>query len=393
MRRPILLNWQANNTYGWGLLGLNILTQWATDPEVAPLMGFPIGDADVQGIDPLRMGIIEPVARVTNSFLAALAQTGEPLLTRMQILTVEAMGNGFVRCNPERRGIRNIGRCIFEDTRPIGAREGLAPFDAILCASNWNARMLESLCSKPVVMIHEGIDHSMFFPGPRSGAMNPGRFYVFSGGKLEYRKAQDLVILAFREFARRHDDAVLVTAWHSPWPQLAAGFRGRLQVPLRTDESGRLEIGRWAVENGIRSEQFVELPPLANQTMPFILREMDCALQVSRAEACTNLPAKEAMACGTPVILADNTGVKDLIDADNCVPLRHQVPVVPFANSGTDGWGESSVDEIVAALERLYTDTRLRRSIGARGADWIVERGRTWRDHSLALKRYLLGMC
>jgi hypothetical protein len=40
---------------------------------------------------------------------------------------------------------------------------------------------------------------------------------VFTGGKIEFRKAQHLVLMAFREFAARHDDAVLVAAWHSPW--------------------------------------------------------------------------------------------------------------------------------------------------------------------------------
>jgi hypothetical protein len=38
---------------------------------------------------------------------------------------------------------------------------------------------------------------------------------VFSGGKLEHRKGQDLVIRAFVRFVQRHPDAVLVTAWGS----------------------------------------------------------------------------------------------------------------------------------------------------------------------------------
>jgi glycosyltransferase involved in cell wall biosynthesis len=193
-------------------------------------------------------------------------------------------------------------------------------------------------------MIHEGIDHSLFFPGPRSGVLDPDCFYVFSGGKVEFRKAHDLVILAFREFAARHDDAVLVAAWNSPWPEVS------------------------------------------------VLREMDCALQVSRCEACTNLPAKEAMACGVPVILAKNTGTLDLIDGDNCVALTTQDPVMGQPGMGTDEWGESRVEEIVSALEKLYTDTQMRKRIGAHGVQWIVDHGRTWQTHANKLKAHVLSL-
>ncbi len=390
MRRPILMNWEASNTFGWGLLGLNIFAQWANDSDVQPLMGFPISDGSVQCVDPLRIASLASARNDSNQFLAELERIGPRLLRDLQVVTVDALGNGFTCENAQRVGIRNVGRCIFENTRTDGAEAGLAKYDSLLCASRWNAELLRACSSKPVTMIHEGIDHAMFFPGPRSG-MNAGRFFVFTGGKIEHRKAQDLALLAFREFAARHDDAVLVAAWHSPWPQVSVGFQGGLAAPLRVDGQGRLEIRRWVVENGIRNEQFVELPLMPNQMMPAILREMDCSLQVSRAEACTNLPAKEAMACGVPVILADNTGVRDLVDIDNCVALRRQTAVAPVAGCGTEGWGESSVDEVIAALELLYTDTQARKRIGARGAEWIVENGRTWRNHAAAFKRYLLG--
>ena len=105
-------------------------------------------------------------------------------------------------------------------------------------------------------------------------------------------------------------------------------------------------VGRSRME--FQPHQFIELPLTANSLMPAVLREMDCALQVSRCEACTNLPAKEAMACGVPVILANNTGTRDLIDTDNCLALTSQDPVTGPDGFGTDGWGESRVEEIVA---------------------------------------------
>jgi glycosyltransferase involved in cell wall biosynthesis len=126
--------------------------------------------------------------------------------------------------------------------------------------------------------------------------------------------------------------------------------------------------------------------------MPTLLREMDAALQPSRGESCTNLPAMEAMACGVPVVIADNTGMKDLITEDNCVPLSHQGIVPPLsATYSTAGWGESSVEEIVEALEVLYVDRARRDAIGATGSGWIREH-RTWQIHASKLKDLVLSL-
>lgn len=390
MQRKIYLNWHANNRFGWGILGLNIFFHWANDPEVQPLMGMPIAETDLQMVDPLRLSSCMAAIGESNRFQAALQKENFSLRQR-GVMLIDALGNGFAVQQP-RMGAVNIGRCIFEDTRLGNLDQVLSKYDALLCASRWNADLLAAHSSKPVKMIHEGIDHSLFFPGPRSGINDPGRFRIFSGGKVEYRKAQDLVLLAFREFSARHDDAQLVTAWHSPWPRLSAGFQGRLTTPLGLDPHGMIDVRRWAAENGIAPDKVVDIGPVPNPVMPMVLREMDCALLPSRAEACTNLPAKEAMACGVPVILAENTGVRDLVGSDNCIPIRNQKPITGLPDSGSLGWGESSVDEIVAALELLYTDTQRRRAIGANGAEWILGEQRTWQAHAAQLKDFVLSL-
>jgi glycosyltransferase involved in cell wall biosynthesis len=391
MRLPVLLNWKASNTFGWGLLGLGLDLHWASDPDIRPLMGFPMGPNDFPGLDAVRAMALRQVVPESNEFLAQL-KAGKVNLRQRGVLVMDALSNGLLGPNLGHVGAHNVGRCVFEDTRLGEVDARLAKYDSLLCASRWNADLLSAASTKPVTMIHEGVDHSQFFPGPRSGFLGTGRFHVFSGGKIEFRKAHDLVLLAFREFASRHDDAVLVGAWHSPWPQVSAGFRGKLPMALGQNAQGGLEIARWVAENGIRPHQFIEVPAMPNSMLPSLLREMDCAVQVSRCEPCTNLPAMEAMACGIPVILADNTGMKDLIGQGNCVALHSQGAVVGHSECGTEGWRESSIDEIVSALEMLYTDSQRRCHIGARGAEWILEQRRTWRDHAADLKQYLLGL-
>jgi len=123
--------------------------------------------------------------------------------------------------------------------------------------------------------------------------------------------------------------------------------------------------------------------------MPQILREMDCAPQPSRAEGATNLVAMEAMACGPPVIVACDTGVKDLVDGSNCIALMHQGAVGHPADRGSAGWGENDVDEIVAALEALYQSSEMRRRVGAAAAKFM--RQRTWARHAQQLGRLVPG--
>jgi glycosyltransferase involved in cell wall biosynthesis len=118
---------------------------------------------------------------------------------------------------------------------------------------------------------------------------------------------------------------------------------------------------------------------------------MDVAIQPSRAEACTNLPVKEAMACGLPVIVGNNTGMKDLITGDNCIPLLKQAPVASIGDYHTEGWGESDVDEIVEALETMYADKARRLSVGSAAAHW-VHSNRTWQTHARRLKELILSL-
>jgi glycosyltransferase involved in cell wall biosynthesis len=386
----ILLNWPATNFYGWGIVGLNLLLHWANDSEIRPFMGAPIVPNEMAGVDPLRIAVCREAIVTSNEFqneLRRLQAEERPLPMKV----VESLGNGLFKPG-SLRGTRTVGRCIFEDTNLEPLDEKVASFDVLLCASHWNAELLRANCAKRVEIIFEGIDPSQFHPGPRSGVLDKSRFYIFSGGKVEFRKGHDLVLLAFREFSRRHDDAVLVTLWHSPWPQLSAGFQGKLGAPLELTPQGAIDVKRWVARNGIDPKKVIDIRQVPNASMPSVLREMDCALAPSRAEACTNLLAKEAIACGVPTILAANTGVKDLIAEGNSVPLTRQRAVRNYPLSGTEGWGESDVEEIVAALERLYSDTALRRKIADAGAAWMVEEGRTWSNHARQLKSLLLSL-
>ena len=385
---PVLMAWHFSNRMGWGVAGLNIFCHWAVSQDIRPRMLFPISEGDLLALGPLRrMRIAEQVAE--SNALAKRLEVARSRAVSLDIPVIFTLGNRKELAQSRIRGRKNIGRMVFEETRLEDWPEEIERYDVVLCASSWNAELIKTRFRCEPVLIHEGIDPSLFHPAPKSEILDPSRFYIFTGGKIEFRKAQDLVLLAFRIFAENHDDAVLVTAWHSPWPHLAAGFRGRLAAPIEIGADKKLAIKKWVADNGVDPGKVMDIGPLPNQLMPRVLQEMDCALQPSRAEGATNLVAMEAMACGLPVIIANNTGVKDLNHGSNCIALMHQTAVNHPEGRGSEGWGESDVDEIVAGLEALYHSGETRRNVGAAAAEFMSHR--TWARHAAELGRVVLS--
>ena len=65
----------------------------------------------------------------------------------------------------------------------------------------------------------QGVDFERFTDQPWNDELKG--FRVFSGGKYEFRKGQDIVIAAMEQFMSVRDDAFLVTSWSNPWPETA----------------------------------------------------------------------------------------------------------------------------------------------------------------------------
>jgi glycosyltransferase involved in cell wall biosynthesis len=395
MRRAII-HWGISSFFGWGVYGLNLALHWAGDPDVEAFCSFAIGEDQIS-VDRLRRRALDPFVRRSNALLAELAgRAGRTLAVDSPVLC--ALGNDF-RSTPAAHGVRlagapDVGVVFFEmpqlDAETVARAKA---FPLIVAGSTWNEQILREYGVDNVVTVIQGIDPTLFHPAPRLGKY-ADRFLVFSGGKLELRKGQDLVVAAFAEFAKRHPEALLVTAWHSPWPQFARTLdHSRRAAPIVFDAAGKtVDAGAWARANGIPESQFLDLGAVPNAFMPPILREMDVALFPNRSEGGTNLVAMECMACGVPTILSANTGHLDLIEDGVCLPLRAQSAVAGAGAGvgGTAGWGESSVEEIVETLERVHADRAAARTIGLAGAEKLA--GFTWAATAAAMKRIVLDL-
>jgi len=256
-------------------------------------------------------------------------------------------------------GEPNVGCCAIEHLVCTEHGRKIAKnYDMFIAISQWNADYLNSLALHgPTHLCHQGIDTTLFHPAPKSGLYG-NRFVIFSGGKFEFRKGQDIVVAAFKIFRQHHPEALLVTCWQNLLMPQAAAFdlAGHCHGMPEAAPNYGLQITPWLVQQGLPPDSFVDLPFTHNLLMPWVLRECDVAVFPNRCEGGTNLVAMEAMACGVPTYVAYNTGQKDIVDLMGAEPLRRQRPVKPSPDMNTvQDWGESDVEEVVEALEHVYT--------------------------------------
>jgi tetratricopeptide (TPR) repeat protein/glycosyltransferase involved in cell wall biosynthesis len=366
----VIFHWQVSSYTGWGVYGLNLLLSWSKiyGPTLLTLSEFNEADLALNSVEKARLRPAFEQSRALQAWL----QTVTDGHVEVPISVLHALGNDMIGSASKHRtqlsGKPSLGVIFFESTEfSQRARERAESFELLIAGSTWNCEILEQMGFGPRALVLQGIDPSHFHPGPRVGWFH-NRFTVFSGGKLEFRKAQDLVSLAFRAFAQRHPDALLVTAWSSPWPQFARTLEVNPAIrPVTFRADGRVDAKAWAVANGLNSDQVLDLGAVPNAELPRLYREMDVALFPNRCEGGTNLVAMECMACGVPLVISDNTGHRDLITADRCIPLERQ-GAVPGADH--IGWGESDIEEIVEALETVWRDRAAARALGSRGAEF-----------------------
>ncbi|MBF0268272.1 MAG: glycosyltransferase [Alphaproteobacteria bacterium] len=344
------LTWALSSLSGYGVYGTRLALSWLKSGRgPVALYQTPLA----LSLNPLEE------RRLALSLAAAKHFEASEELIRPAHPVLHGLGNGMAMHPLSDRvwGQPDIGCIAFEDTRFSPPEiERAKRFARLIAISAWNAQLLKGLGFENVVLARQGVSPDLFHPRPRRGMFGE-RFVVFSGGKLEYRKGQDIVLAAFRLFRQRHPEALLLTAWQSPHAEDAKAFElvGHVAGLPEKNGQGGLRIADWAAENGVPEESFIDLGYVPNAMMPAVLGECDAALFPNRCEGGTNLVAMECLAMGLPTILAANTGQKDVLDLVGGVALGRQGPVLPaHLGAGVDGWGESDVEEALEALEAIY---------------------------------------
>lgn len=264
----------------------------------------------------------------------------------------------------------NIGYCFFEHellAYPYIA-EASKKWDHIVAGSSWCEYHLRKGGMDKTSTILQGIDATRFFAQPPR--YDDGRFIVFSGGKFEFRKGQDIVIAAMRVFMQRHSDVWLSCAWHNAWPNSLKTMQQSRCINFSwRDAPCHVLLQETLAQNGLDPARVLLHPPFDNSRMSPIYTESTIGIFPNRCEGGNNMVMCEYMACGRPVIASTQSGHADVVTNDNSFCLTSYHPIMAQIDQHDTGvWFEPSVEELLEQLESAYRDRTQLESKGVRAA-------------------------
>lgn len=312
MSGTIYLSWPSNGSTGWGWYGAN-LTRWAS--RAGWIVFSP-------GID---WTSLPPEWRLEGWD----ADTSDP--GRVDVL-ITACGNRQVLPPPDYSKVDvAIAAIFFEDSDiPPAMAESLNRFDYTVCGSDWNRDLLTAAGVTNAVTILQGADQyahvgtelkvDIFDYGAVASWVRdeatPHPRRIFSGGKLEYRKGQDIVVAAFREYLKTNPDAILVTAWQNRWPKTLKGIdaAGYVSGWPAMHKDGSLDIVGWCEKNGIPRANVIDVGMPPSWALQRVMAQCDVAVFPNRTEGGHNLVAAECLAVGLPTWATFTTGQAHLRD-------------------------------------------------------------------------------
>lgn len=384
----------VGSSHGWGICGKYIAREMAGLTDMRLLSDQftleTVGDElEYQALAGLRFGPQDGAgAQVVNG----ITTLPHALLTCIADKTLRPW-------MPAVWGKRTVGYTFFEENvlDPAWIEMGRRSFDAIATGSSWNTEVLKGYGLTEVETVIQGVDGRVFFPWPEEvagGGLSGreflrGRFVIFSGGKFELRKGQDIVIRAVGILQQRHPDVVLVNAWYNPWPQSIETMRGSplLRMPAMSGKYGEV-MTRLLAENGLDVSRVVTLGPRPNALMARIYRNTDVGLFPNRCEGGTNLVLMEYMACGKPVVAVDATGHRDVVRAEHAMVIKIKGEnTIGGPGGAVARWPEPDLDDAVEKLEWAYQHRAEAAALGSKAGEAMKKC--TWSEAAKGFLRML----
>ena len=268
------------------------------------------------------------------------------------------------------RGTHNFGYTFFENELMPESLTNGRDYDLVFAGSTWcKERLLDAGLQHTDVLI-QGVDQRIFYPITTD--KNRDQFVIFSGGKFELRKGQDLVLRAIKVLQEKYADIVLMNVWYNKWPQTMQMMALSPHIRFQLRGNSWLEVmDHLYIINGIDPGRVVTYPIVSNHQLRSLYRQTDLGLFPNRCEGGTNLVLMEYMACAKPVIASYTSGHKDILTQDNSLMLTElrRFPVRDPQNRLVASWEDPSLDEIIAAIEYAYNHREEIKAIGRQAGE------------------------
>jgi len=351
----LYLVFPLGHNYGWGVCGRYLAKELAKIAETRLLTGAD----DINKVDD----------EIDRLFLKGISADREAVAGDLPGAVIQAiMGHNLLPMEGRVTGRPHIGYTFFEHSflPPQSIEDARRIFDIVVAGSSWCEDVLRQHGLQDTACIVQGVDRTIFNACENRKTLFDDRFVIFSGGKLEFRKGQDLVIRAFKVMQDRHDDVLLVNSWFNPWPSSMRTMSSSPYIHFTCESDNYLRnIEGLLVMNGVNPKNVVTLPPKPNVAMAAIYKNTDCGLFSNRCEGGTNLVLMEYMACGKPAIVSNSSGHRDVAGEHNAVMLKRMKKLAISDNETKIAeWDDPDIDEIIDRLEWAYNN---RTALGAIG--------------------------
>ncbi|MCP4252935.1 MAG: glycosyltransferase family 4 protein [Candidatus Scalindua sp.] len=362
------------NNFGWGVCGKYLVKEISDITDVKYITdNFSVEDiGDEYEFHFLKSKLLDDEeTQVINNDVNS--QVGSPVL--------QAINQAFMPWGPEINSSFKAGYTFFEEN--ILQQEYIQNlrdnFDVVITGSKWCEEVLRNHGLDNVETVIQGVDQQIFNTYQSEKEIFKDNFVIFSGGKFEIRKGQDIVIKAYKVLQDRHKDVMLVNAWFNMWGDSmnTMAVSPHIKYEVKSEDYATAMCGILQ-DNGLDTERIVTLLPRSNALMAKIYKNTDIGLFTNRCEGGTNLVLMEYMACGKPVIASYNSGHRDVINKDNSIMINNMRPInIDRSGSKIAVWDDPDLDETISHLEWAYQHRDELKSYGTQAGNDLKEL--TWK--------------
>ena len=375
------------NNFGWGVCGKYLVKEISDITDVKFITdSFSVEEiGDEYEFHFLKSKLLNDTeARVFSG--DGSRRVGSPVL--------QAIGNqALMPWGTEINSPFKAGYTFFEENilKQEYIQNGKDNFDIVITGSKWCEEVLRNHGLDNVETVIQGVDQQIFNTYHSDKEIFKDNFVIFSGGKFEIRKGQDIVIKAYKVLQDRHKDVMLVNAWFNMWGDsmntMAASRHIKYDVKSKDYATAMYGILQ---DNGLDIERIVTLLPRSNALMAKIYKNTDIGLFTNRCEGGTNLVLMEYMACGKPVIASYNSGHRDVINKDNSIMINN-MRQIDINKNGTKiaVWDDPDLDETISHLEWAYQHRDELKSYGIQAGNDLKEL--TWKKSAVKFVEIIEG--
>lgn len=275
-------------------------------------------------------------------------------------------------------GKKNFGYTFFENEPNNITIENAKKYDLIFCGSTWCKEKLSQYGIYNTELLIQGIDPEIFYPV--EDKLDEEKFTIFSGGKFELRKGQDLVLKAFKILREKYDDIFLINSWNNLWAETMQSMM--MSEHIKVEFKGKTFqeiINNIYLINDINPEYIKTYKNIPYRKQKDIYQKTDIAIFPNRCEGGTNLVMMEYMACGKPVISSFTSGHKDIINEDNAILLKdlRSYQIKNNENKLVIDWQEPLIEDLVNKIEYAYHNRKKVKSLGKNAGNHL--KNFTWK--------------